>query len=370
MQFIIDITVAGLMAYLSFTNTLALYIADFLGEELPSTAEVIPVEEAPADIVDEESSTLTPLQSIFTFIPDILLQNAAYQQATVIESTPATPVAPVDPLSSIVNIYCTFTTDRTIRTTTGTGFFVGKDGIIMTNAHVAQFLLLEKTSALGDSKCTVRAGSPAAPRYIAELLYISPAWVQEHANLIDAVSPSGTGERDYALLYVTKTVDDEPLPTEFPALSLFTRPLTERSIAGAVVAAGYPAGTPGIDTASNLLAKSATTTISELFTFGENRVDVIALRGSSMGEQGSSGGPVVNSDGMVVGMIATRGDDTVDGTGSLRAISLDHISRTLLEETGSPLSSHVVGDITARASAFHDSMQPFLTSLLTTEIAN
>jgi hypothetical protein len=67
-------------------------------------------------------------------------------------------------------------------------------------------------------------------------------------------------------------------------------------------------------------------------------------------------------------MITTRGDDSKDGEGSLRAISIDHINRTLEEETGVPLVNHLSGDIDARATIFRDTMKPFLTNLLTKEI--
>ncbi len=365
MQFIIDILVAGLMAYLSFTNYLAVGIENLFGAEEPAPTESASIEEAKADTVSAEP---TRLESIFARIPDILKRSAEYQKATVIESTTAVATPTTNPEAAIVNIYCTFVTERTIRTTTGTGFVISEDGIILTNAHVAQFLLLEASGALGESTCTIRTGSPAAPRYVAELLYIPPAWVSEHASLIDATSPSGTGERDYALLHITKSVDDAPLPAKFTALPLYDGQLTKNAIRGEVIAAGYPAVYAAGDTDTNLRTRSATTSVSELFTFGKQDVDVLALRGSSMGQQGSSGGPVVNADGYVIGMIATRGNDAADGPGSLRAITIDHINRTITEETNASLNQHLSGDITSRAQIFATTMTPFLTNLLTEEI--
>lgn len=358
MQLITDILIATLMAYLALTNSLAEGISHLLGEtDTGEESEIVP-----------SPTALTPLPSSIARIPDVLLRSALYQQAAVITSTPPLTTTPAAAIDAIVNIYCTFTTDTHIRTTTGTGFFVSNQGVIMTNAHVAQFLLLEHSGALGEADCTIRAGSPAAPRYTAELLYLPPAWVTEHASLINAAAPTGTGERDYALLYVTATTETDTLPASFPALPLATDLLPHSIVGSSITAAGYPAGTPGQDTATNLLAASATTSISELFTFGSNYADVIALRGSTLGQQGASGGPIVNSDGAVIGMITTRGNDTKDGAGSLRAITLSHINRTITEETGSSLETNIATNIKTRADAFTATMAPFLTTLLTSEI--
>lgn len=82
MQIIIDIVVAGLMAYLSFTNMLAEHVNTFLGQEIPETSDIIieeePMDEASIELPIEDTA-LTPLESIFSFIRDILLKNVDYQ---------------------------------------------------------------------------------------------------------------------------------------------------------------------------------------------------------------------------------------------------------------------------------------------------
>jgi hypothetical protein len=134
-----------------------------------------------------------------------------------------------------------------------------------------------------------------------------------------------------------------------------------------VLALGFP--TPA-DTrpGDSLTIEMATTTISELYTFGSNYADVVSLRGSTVGGSGASGGPILDGTGKVIGMITTRGDDATDGPGSLRAITVSHIQRTIQEETGFALERNVSGDVVTRAEVFKKTVAPFLLSLLTSEL--
>ena len=357
MSFITDTLVAILTTYIAFTNTLALQVSQWFAVEPTGTELSQPLESG--------EQTLTKLPSGFAIIPDLLRQSAQYQQATVIGATGISSPTVTDPLQAIVNIFCTFRTPEFIQTTTGTGFFIDADGVIMTNAHVAQFLLLASAEAQGSAECTVRGGNPASPLYTAQLLYIPPAWVQENATVRNDVLPMGTGERDYALLYVDSAVNNQPLPATFPALAFNSELLSTRTKDADIVVAGYPAGDLlTLGASVDLIPRSASTSVSELYTFGSNRADVFSIRGTAVGAQGSSGGPVLNSVGEVIGMIATRGDDTVDGAGSLRAITLSHVHRTMLQETGFTLKENLDGNLALRSQVFTDTMSPFLLTLL------
>lgn len=368
MQLINDVFTAIIGGYLAFTGLLADTIARY-----------VPAPETTTEVSFQETSPIESNYSVAQRLPgifenkkwsDILLRSTRYQSAAANSALEASDTV-TDPSAALVNIFCTFVTDTTIRTTTGTGFFVHSDGVIMTNAHVAQYLLLGETTALGEAECIVRQGTPATPKYIAKLLYIPPAWVQENAASIDAAIPTGTGERDYALLYVSESLDTGVLPETFPALPLYTDLLSQRVINDNVVVAGYPATSLQRNGGNgDLLGVVATTTVSELYTFGSNYADVIAIRGTNVGAEGSSGGPVLNEDGAVIGMIATRGDDSTDGAGSLRAITLSHVQRTILEETGFSLERNISGDLPFRGQVFTDTVAPLLTSLLEDELSN
>jgi S1-C subfamily serine protease len=359
MQIFTDLIVGILTVYISLTNSLAMLISP---ASFPDTID----DSATAAESAQPEGFFTSLPSgIGGVIPDVLLRSAEYQSAALSNATGLTQGNTKNPIEALVNIFCTYTTEDYIRTTTGTGFFVDTDGVIMTNAHIAQFLLLEQTQEFGVTECIVRTGNPASARYLAELLYIPPAWIQANAGVLYDDVPMGTGERDYALLYASQRIDNQPLPAKFPALKLDDNLLPTSMKNQTVTAAGYPADNLSLNgPTADLIPRAAATSISELYTFGSNYADVIAIRGSAVGAQGASGGPVLNEDGAVIGVIVTRGDDALDGPGSLRAITLSHISRTIEEESGLTFEASLSGNLPYRAQVFQEILSPFLLTLL------
>lgn len=358
MSVVTSVLVAVLSSYLALTNALAGSLIALFPEDTPAPrVERLAVEEA----------ALTEIQSEYSDIPKILLENTPSQEANALSAI-NTNVYAEDPLEALVNIFCTYERNGETRATTGSGFFIDSDGIILTNAHVAQYLLLEEID--GDTNCIIRSGNPATPSFEVELLYISPAWVLKNAGSISEARPKGTGERDYALLYVTEGLNNKPLPRSFVSLPLYTGSISPRTRGLPINVAGYPAETIFADSdgTADLIPKLAPSTITDLMTFGNNQADVMSIGGTDVGEQGSSGGPILTPDNTVIGLISTRGDDNRDGYGSLRAITLSYIARTYESETTQSFASGLAGDLPAKAALFKKNMTPVLLLLLKQEL--
>ncbi len=354
MQLILDTILSLLGIYLAFTNSLAATLAPYLAPEMQFHSQETRLVETESRFRDR-------------ILPQILLESAPYQQAAVIDGV-LQPAVTASPLEALVNIFCSFTTDRSVRSTTGSGYFVHQNGVILTNAHVAQFLILGDVLP-GTGGCTIRTGNPAMETYTADLLYISPAWIQEHAGLLRELVPEGTGERDYALLYITGRTDNAPMPAVFPAIPVNTNLIRTGAIGESVRAAGYPAeimAERGAD--APLRGIETGTRITELMTFGSQYADLFTIAGSQIGQQGSSGGPVADEAGYAIGLITTRGDDTQFGNGSLRALTLSYIDRTITEETGYSLAQNMSGDLAFRARIFRETVVPFLRFLLASNL--
>ena len=359
-----DLLVLVLSSYLAFSNFLAQNLLELFNQASGPTASL--------ESTLKETKTISEYRSLESnyqnnnSIPDILLQNLDYQSANIIESQ-ITPNVGSEVADALVNIYCTYSTPEYQRITTGSGFFIDDDGVILTNAHVAQFLLLDNSSTITDVRCVVQSGSPALPLYEAKLLYISPAWVQKNANQIITDRPRGTGERDYALLYVHSGLDNKPLPGKFPALIVNRAFLSKELIGSAITVAGYPAEALSEGTDTDLKPMIATTTLTDMFTFNSNYADVISIEESTVGQFGSSGGPILNEAGEVIGLITTKGSQ-VDNSTSLRALTMSYIDRTIIEETTFDLESTTAGQLAFRSDLFLQTIAPFLARILELEL--
>jgi hypothetical protein len=209
--------------------------------------------------------------------------------------------------------------DGTLRPISGSGVIIDPRGIILTNAHVAQYVLLSESPQI-NLECTIRNGSPATARWKASVLYIPSVWVNGHYADVNSDMAMGTGEHDYALLLITSDTGGAALDTSFPYLPIDAR----ENITNAgdnVFGAGYPAEfVGGIVAQQSLYAVTSVSTIKQLMTFETASIDVLSIGGVIEAQGGSSGGPVVNAWGYVIGIISTTSEGATTAQRDLHAL--------------------------------------------------
>jgi S1-C subfamily serine protease len=234
---------------------------------------------------------------------------------------------------ALVNIICYAPPSSSLHSISGSGIIIDAKGIILTNAHIAQYFLL----ADHDVSCTLRTGSPAADAYQAALIYLSPSWVNANAQILAQANPTGTGEYDFALLAITKSATNNPLPSSFPAVSLAELP---PSAGESVVIASY--GAQFLATSQVQSALSPTIvfgSVKNVFTFATDTIDVLDLGGSAAAQEGSSGGGVADATGALVGTITTTTTQSATSARSLGAITASYIRSEYAREMGSSLDT-------------------------------
>lgn len=257
-----------------------------------------------------------------------------------------TEIASPDPVKdATVNIFCRFKVGKKYLISSGSGVFVNDRGVILTNAHVAQYALLAKDEGRVSGNCIARTGSPARSAYEIALLYIPTPWLTENASKIGKKNAKGTGENDFALFYVTGATKGT-LPSSFPALAVESTSPVEGT---PVSIAGYPS--EGLDynkVQTRLVQVTASSTVDGTRGFSSTSADVLGLEESIAGKQGVSGGPVVSLASGVVGIVTTK--STAKNSTALRALSIPYIDRMTRAQTTLTLVSLLSGDLATRAA--------------------
>jgi len=270
--------------------------------------------------------------------------------------------------AATVNIFCVSKSGGAFEPASGSGVIVDPKGIILTNAHVAQYFLLKDYLAENFINCDIRTGDIAKPAYKAEILYISPLWIEENAKNITLERPKGVGENDFAfLLIIESTIKEKTLPTKFPYLM---PGISENiSIELPVLLTSYPAGLlGGINIVRELGLLSTLSTIKELFTFSEEsseNLDLVSLGGNIAAQSGSSGGAVISrTSGELISLITTNTNAATTDEDDLRAITLSHIDRSLQKQTGEDLAIFLAKDPQETSRVFHETEFDRLKKLL------
>ena len=192
-----DLTVDGTMLG-SATATTTATTSPFMDliRELATSTEVVIIE--PEEVIEEPA------------LEEIVLTPPPLPVASAPEPEPEPELEPTPPSDlntlargSLVNILClTQGAHHIITPISGSGVVVDDRGVILTNAHIAQFYLFEDFPTEDFITCEIRTGSPAQSSYKAELLYISPPWISDNAKTIVSENPMGTGEHDFAFLVI------------------------------------------------------------------------------------------------------------------------------------------------------------------------
>jgi len=327
------------------TGTLPAIVAS---APLPSTPSGVTT--TPATTTETNSTAIIKADTKTQENTENKQQNSApSNQAVRIENPYNTAPLPFETINlnaraALVNIFCT-PHGGSLSPISGSGVVIDPRGIILTNAHVAQYVLLSESSRV-NLTCSARTGAPAAPSYQVSVLYLPEAWVDDHAKDIVTLHPTGTGEHDWALLRASGPLPSGtvPFPTLFPYISFDTR----AGIAfmdDQVLAAAYPAEfVGGIIAQMGLYPVSSISKIDQLLTFSSSTIDLISIGSVVEAQSGSSGGPVVNQWGKLVGIITTTSEGATTGQRNLRAITLNYIDRDTTDQTGLTLSQFLQRD--------------------------
>ncbi len=374
-----------------FSVTIAIFLTIstfFSGEVTQINKEIASQESLPQKQIITETENKIPTENSGQNRPKKKIEAAQKQEKTVsqasvkksnaipkIEKTKvlqATNFSTADnrnARSAVVNIFCETKKERSIQTVTGSGVIINKQGVVLTNAHIAQYFLLSDYPKKGATKCSIRTGNPARDTYKASLLYIPITWIQANANSLTLKNPSGTGKEDYALLYITKsTKKDTLVPSSFPYIQVDTYEEVVKE-KDPVLVVSYPAIIAESQAVkNNLYLVSTETSVENLFTFGENFLDIFGVLGNIAAQRGSSGGAMINKNGLLVGLIVTSTSNALILNRELRALTPAYINRNLIKENGTTLGQLVAGNLLLRSQAFNLTTAPLLTKLLLSTI--
>lgn len=246
--------------------------------------------------------------------------------------------------AALVNIFCIPREGGSLRPISGSGVLIDSRGIILTNAHVAQYVLLSESPDI-DLSCAIRIGAPAAAAWRARVIAFPSTWADTHVSELNSPTPAaGTGEHDWALLRISGAAAGATLPTTFPYLNPDTREGIG-FIDDPVLGAGYPAEFVGGTVAqTGLYPVTSVTPINSLLTFHGDTVDMISIGSVIEAQGGSSGGPVVNAWNRLIGIITTTSAGTTTAERDLRALTLNYIDRDARIQLGQSLADLLTRD--------------------------
>ncbi len=308
------------------------------------------------------------VQAIIPAPPAVAVQEPAEPQVTRVQNPYPFPPFSTEALntisrSALMNIICTVTDSG--ETVTGSGVFIDARGVIMTNAHIGQYVVLSEVSS--DITCVGRTGAPAKPYWKLRVVFMPEKWVQEHAKDLRSPQPTGTGEHDYALLAAEPLTANDP-STPFTHVAVDVREAVVFQ-GDNVFLVSYPAGfIGGFLVQNNLNPATTVAQVRKLFTFQESTIDLLSLGGVILAQGGSSGGGVLNAWGRLVGIIVTTSDGKTTEERDLRAITVAHIDRSMRAHMGMSIAEFLDSNLQEHVNDFRVNKLNELAKMLTNEI--
>jgi hypothetical protein len=258
-----------------------------------------------------------------------------------------------------VNILCVKQSGNKTSLTTGSGVIISSSGVVLTNAHVAQYFLLKDSGY----NCTLRRENIPLYGFNAKPLYISESWIENNYKQITSSAPTGTGKYDYALLLITGNTNPTiPLP-KFPSLKLNTTS-GFLDTGNTITVSGYPGVvTYSLELAKNGKLQTEKVKVREIFTLGNNTIDVVSSTDTFLAQRGSSGGGVFKNNELG-GIIVSVNNGSSLGKFVVNILTLDYINREIKDETGKSLSNFVSGDLLKASTDFETDSLPLKALLM------
>ncbi len=276
-----------------------------------STYQIKRLPTSTTEYIEKTRESLKPTQSKPDSLSNALLH---FRQGAVLAEDAA------------VNIFCSQKIGNKRKTMTGSGVLISEDGIVLTNAHVAQFPFVSETNT--SVVCMARAGLHAENTFGLKTIFISPEWSYKNAAYINNGGTVQTGENDYALLKLISSNNSTGLKPIKISYDRITTP-------GQVTLVSYPANILATNINASLTRQKENLPLLSYYSLGLSQQDAFETGASNLAQHGSSGGLVANQNNDLIGIVSiitTINNSTKPGTGNtfqIRGITTNHINTAL-----------------------------------------
>lgn len=343
----------GVGIYIAYTHKLNRKSAEEVVLKTPAVLDLPNDGKVPGEVVLSSSLAPAPVS-----VKDkTSTKNNTVISDPIITSQPSVEEKPTQPSwdeldkkvrEVLVNVFCTNVLSE--KPETGSGVIIDPRGVILTNAHVAIDMLLKKHISEGNVECVIRTGDPARPTYQASLLYISPGWVTSNASYVVWEEPANLKVgNDHAIILITSATGGGDLPSSFPYVPLHTTSTFTKG--EKFLLAGYPAELLSNESKKNNLRIVTSVEDLDFTDLSDNKANSIGFSGSPLAYWGASGGPVVQNEGKLAGVI-TLGEKIDNQPTNVYAFIVSDFLKTFEQENGQTLASYLSGNLDEVAEDF------------------